>query len=426
MNVVSKKYNISHLIIYLGFLTTAIAVAPDRFFIHRLLYLIISGSILYYIYLKKLVLNEQTIYFCLFALFFSLISALQEEFSIQLIFRTIAGILAVSTVTYSYFKLYDYDFMKIFPHYITIALIISYLGLIQQLCFLMKFTPGYNLSWFFIGYSGEIATVGPFMRITSAFTEPAYFAVALTPAMFLGVNCLLTKGNTFLTNKQSIIVILAYLLSFSTLGYFGFLLAIIFNLKNIRTIIYSVPLFILLINIMSKSKAIYSRINGILHFFAGNVTGEENFSFLVIYNNLNITLNNFINNPLIGSGLDSHQYVSQKSFPDIFMVKNIKKFLIHAKPEDLNYRDASTMYLRIISELGVFGLVSIFLFLYFNRVKNKFDNGWLLQKMCIVFFLTYSLRTGQYVRFELWYFIGLYYCIKRYQDKQCEIINSEV
>jgi hypothetical protein len=34
--------------------------------------------------------------------------------------------------------------------------------------------------------------------------------------------------------------------------------------------------------------------------------------------------------------------------------------------------------------------------------------------MCIVLILCYSLRTGQYIRFELWYFIALYFCLKRH------------
>jgi len=61
--------------------------------------------------------------------------------------------------------------------------------------------------------------------------------------------------------------------------------------------------------------------------------------------------------------------------------------------------------------VGVLLIIALF---YTYRVSGADPERRLLQNMCIVFFLTYSLRTGQYIRFELWYFIALYCCIKQY------------
>jgi hypothetical protein len=132
--------------------------------------------------------------------------------------------------------------------------------------------------------------------------------------------------------------------------------------------------------------------------------------------NYNIAKDNFIKRPLIGSGFDSYQIVSKESLKTMPLNKGLRKFIMWMDPKNMRYEDGSTMYFRLITELGLFGICSVIWFLYVNKVKDKKTDYRLLQNMCIVFFLTYSLRTGQYIRFELWYFIGFYYCIKKYYD----------
>jgi hypothetical protein len=78
------------------------------------------------------------------------------------------------------------------------------------------------------------------------------------------------------------------------------------------------------------------------------------------------------------------------------------------KPEDLNRTDAYSMLLRIPSELGLFGILSVVYFFVSNRVTINVEPYRMLSRMCIVFFLTYCVRDGNYFRFELWYFLALY------------------
>lgn len=411
--------------IYLGFLTTAISVPKGVFIIHRFAYVIIVILMSFFFVKKKLVINRQITLFFLLLLLFSFISVFKENASVYLVFRSFAGLLAIHMVLFSYFKFYNYDYQKIFRHYIIIALISSYVGIFQEISYLAGFVPGYDFSWFLIGLRTQViedmSGGGPIMRISSLFSEPGYLAAALTPAGFLAIHNLITGSRTYLKRMEAFFILVALMLTFSSLGYSGMILSLLFNLNwriLKKAFIPVVFMFILIFIVMSNIAFFQSRVSGIWSSLVedDSLTGYENASSLIIAVNYNIAKDNFLKRPLIGSGFDSYQIVSQESIETMYMNDSLRNFIGWMDPKDMMYEDGGTMYFRVITEFGLFGICSVLWFVYVNKVKEVKTDYSLLQKMCIVFFLTYSLRTGQYIRFELWYFIGFYYCIKKYYD----------
>jgi O-antigen ligase len=255
------------------------------------------------------------------------------------------------------------------------------------------------------------------MRISSFFSEPGYLAAGLSPAAFLAVNCVTLGNRTYFSRAQALLILCAMFLTFSSIGYCAIALSLAFHFQWRQWKRALVP--VLAIGaaglwVGTSVDFFRSRIEGLwISVVTREVTGSENFSSLNYAMNGEITRQNLIERPLIGSGFDSYfatalGALDRMSLPDGFLK------LVEAQDiEIFNFVDGSTMYFKVLTEFGLVGTALILLFFYTNRVRGTDPEPRLLQRMCIVFLLTYSLRTGQYIRFELWYFIALYCCIKQ-------------
>jgi hypothetical protein len=422
-----------HWIVYLGFLTTTIAVPKDAFFIHRFAYINVTAALVFFFVTRKIVINKQFITILFSFLVLSLISAYQENADYYFAVRAFAGVLAMQIALFSYFKYFNYDYKKILRHYIILALLISYVAIFQEVSCLVDFRPGYDLSWLAIAMQAPqefVVMGGNFIRVNSLFTECGYFAAALSPAVFLAIHNLLTGSRNYIKRFEAVIVIIALIFTFSTIGYVAFIISLLFNLLNkitITTVIKFVVLTALILFAMSYNIAFQSRMEGILGAFVRyDLTGYENASSLIARVNYEIAKDNFIKYPVLGSGFDSFKIVSQQSLISMSGADGIGNFLSIMEPQDMTYEDGSTMYFKVITEFGLLGVCAILWFLYANKVPAQKADLKILQYMCLVFFLTYSFRTGQYIRFELWYFIGLYYCLNKYYRAGVAKLDSDI
>lgn len=409
--------------IYLGFLTTAVSVHKEEFIIHRFAYIVIAGLLVYFLITKKLFLHKYIIFGLLSLLGLSLISVILNKASLFLVIRTFVGLLAIQIALFSYFKFYNYDYKVMLRHYIIIALILSYIGIFQEISYLTGFIPGYDFSWFLPSLRGhlleDLVGSGPVMRITSLCGEPGYLAPSLIPAGFITLHNLINDRCDHINKVEGVVVLIAILLTFSAIGYIGILISLLYNinwhtLRKHKFII--VGFSTLLIILIYKVDYFQSRVDGIYRslYDTDNFTGQENVSSLIVVINYKISVDNFIKHPLIGSGLDSFKIVSNNSLDYMNLDVGFVSFIKHMDGVDMRFEDGSMMYFRILTELGLVGIIIIGWFLYNNKINIKDNNVSILQDMCLVYFIVYGLRTGQYIRFELWYFIGLYYCMKKY------------
>jgi len=410
--------------IYLGFLTTSIAVRPGEAVLHRFAYIVYMALFLYFALRKALVLNKHVTIGLLLLLAFSLASVASGTADPFLVLRTFSGLMLLQLGLFSYFAFYNYDYKRLFRHYLIIARLVAAVGLIQEASYILHFEPGWDLSWLYIGQLDrnvlqDLSGDGPIMRISSFFAEPGYLAAALSPAGFLAINCLATANTTHFTRAQALMVLSAIFLTFSTIGYFGIALSLLFHFHRRHWKRALIPM--LMIGAIgwwavTSVEFFRSRAEGLwISLIAQEATGSENSSSLIYAMNGEITRQNLMERPLIGSGYDSFMSTAlaaldRMGLPDGFLI-----FISSQDIDSLNFADGATMYFKVLTEFGFVGLALILLFFYFYRARGPDSERKLLQNMCIVFILTYSFRTGQYIRFELWYFIALYCCIKRYE-----------
>ena len=412
-----------HVWVYLGFLTTAISVTAAESLLHRFAYVVYMALFVYFAIQRAIVLNKHITFGLFVLLAFSFVSVANGLADPTLVLRSFSGLILLQLVQFSYFAYYGYDYRRLFRHYVIIARVVAAVGLFQEASYIIGFEHGWDLSWLLIGQLNHDTLVslsggGPVMRISSFFSEPGYLAAALSPAGFLAVNCIAVGNKTYFTRAQAVVVLCALFLTFSSIGYFGIVLSVMFHLHWRHWRRALIPLAVLgavgwwsvtsLDFFRSRGEGLWSSL------VTNDVTGYENASALIYAANAEITRQNLMERPLIGSGYDSFMTTALGTLERMGLADGLLKFISSQDVENLNFSDGSTLYFKMLTEFGLLGSVLILLFFYLYRVRGPDPERRVLQKMCIVFLLTYSLRTGQYIRFELWYFIALYCCVKRH------------
>jgi len=302
------------------------------------------------------------------------------------------------------------DIKKLFQLYMNLAFAISLLGLIQVIAYLAGIEQLYT--FFGVFNKWGISEGGVFgIRMNSIYSEPSYFGSAISPAFFVSILSLTLKKSFFLSTTRSIVVVIAYLLTFSTVSYLGvfvILILIILNYGVFRYILFALPVLIGgYFYLYSSVIEFRVRVDGITALFSGQTHSafDVHGSSFVLYNNYTVTKQNLIQNPLFGSGLGSHQHAYEK----YSLVKDFGGIY------DFNSQDANSMLLRIVSETGITGLILTLFFIIRNFRKRDesetADFGWVLSCACLVIIVLQLLRQGNYTYNGFFFFVWMYYFI---------------
>lgn len=375
---------------------------PFEFYLGYLIYLVLLPSfIMRYGFNRELIL----IFFVLFVT--GIINILIGNDAIMLFFKIFLG-LFLSYFFYYYVILeFNYNVEQLFKWYLKGAYIVALIGIVQFISFQIGFTPGYNYGWIFNKWGVIIG--GNFgIRVNSVFAEPTHLGATLSAAFFFSLYNLFLKQPIYLSRLQSITIIAVYFLSFSGLGQIGIFLALLFLLINfglIRYIIVLIPVFIMLFNFLYNNVSeFHDRFEGLVGLFSGEkfVLGKTHGSSFILYNNYKVAIENFKTNFLFGGGLGSHPLAFEKySLAKHFKVEGF----------DNNSADANSMFLRLLSETGLFG-VSIFIFIiyrfYVSRDENHDTSHWLISNGILVMILLNLFRQGHYFLNGFPFFVLLY------------------
>lgn len=343
--------------------------------------------------------------------------------------------LAINILFYRYVcEYYDYDVNKMFRMYLQGSYVVCILGLIQFVSYIVHFEPGYNWRVFLPLNKWDYHVGGIFgIRINSTFTEPSYFGSSIAPAFFIAAYELFFKREVFLNRTKCLVIIAAYLLTFSSLAYIGIfitLLLLALNFGALRYFFLAIPVAVIMFSVAySNVRDFRVRIDGIKALFLEGIVEKElsgkmtsgtrmlrvsrvltkiHGSSFVLYNNTYVAKENFKQNPLFGSGLGSHEIAFQK-YNLNYMLGGIYEF---------NAPDANSMFLRIMSELGIMGVLFIFLYIFkFYVSKNlsveEDESYWLISNAILVIILTQLLRQGNYT-FNGFIFFGFMYYFNRF------------
>jgi hypothetical protein len=334
--------------------------------------------------------------------------------------KVVAGILFMTLFFFYYIKHKDYNIQGVFKDYMYGAAFTSFFFLLQIVCFWIGFRPVYDLSYLGIRYN-----IDPEHGFQPAafLSEPAHLAFAIMPATLVAVHNLLKKKKLFVNFFSSLAIVATMLLSTSSTGYIGLFLCVVVIAINYRALFFLVTstaiaffCFLLLYNNVPKFRLRTD--DSLAIFVKGTVSNEQQLksgSTMILYNHFIIASQNFRHHPLTGTGLGSHPFAfskySQFTEDEIWWA-------------EMNKEDACSLFLRLLSETGVLGLIllTFYLFKFGVNRKNSADNiNWIISKALLVYFLCALLRQGNYLHSGLPLYILLYYYVyfvnKRNSDR---------
>jgi hypothetical protein len=304
-------------------------------------------------------------------------------------------------------QVFDHDLKQLYRFYLKACYIISIIGIFQLFSYFVGFTPGYKYHWIFNKWN--VTTGGLGIRVNAIFSEPAYYAATLAPAFFTSVYNISTRYPIFLTRFQSYVTGVAYLLTFSSLGIGAVFMTIILLLINFGFIRYAlvfIPLLIFTFNYAYKNVDEFrDRYDGTFEIYTtDNIYSYDiHGSSFVLYNNSHVAWQNFIRNPFFGTGLGSHPI----AFDKYSLTNNVGAVQI-----DFNKMDANSMFLRLMSETGLYGLI-MFMMLLFRcwvfKQRTADRELWVMSNSLALIIILYLVRQGHYFLNGFPFFIWLYY-----------------
>lgn len=412
--MLNVKKTISYLIIFTLFMdgfTLREGLLPFDFRISYLIYIVVFFISLFI--LKDVYINRIFIVLLMLITLTSLFNVYVGNDTILLLLEQLIGIALSALVYYQLFKIVDYDIKKVFNIYLNIALIICFIGIFQEICFVLKFKPGYDFSWFIPEF--RLGISNSLIRINSITPEPASLGTTIMPAFFASLLNIFHPKYRLLKNWQAGVIILTAFITISSVAYIGILISVIllvYNKYGIKSIAVSGVIVLILFGVMYNcSKDFKVRVDDTYNVITGNTDiNESNLSTFALLSNAQVAYKSFKNQPLIGSGLGSHQ-ISYDKYIDTIADKTSIGFELK-----LNRTDANSLFLRLMSETGLVGLLAVILFIICNYVKkdkNENDIYWIINNAVLTLIILRLLRSGHYFSDGFFFFIWLYYFSKR-------------
>ncbi len=341
-------------------------------------------------------------------LFFSgLVYCFAGENTFQQFFKIFIGFFSSCLFYHYVVQSYDFDLKELYRLYMKSALIVTIIGLVQLISFAVGFQPGYNFLWIFNKWNPSQGGLG--IRMSSVFSEPAYYAATIAPAFFTGVYNLFQRNTIFLNKFQSIIIVLVYPMSFSSLGILAIFFTILLLLINLGTIRYTlifIPLLLVAVTYSYKNVPEFrDRWDGTIEVYTTkNIYNYDiHGSSFVLYNNSHVAWENFKRHPIFGTGLGGHP----TAFDKYTLTQEAGAVQI-----DFNKMDANSMFLRLMSETGLYGLSVIILLLFRSWIfkSNAMDDEtWVMSNGLAIIILIYLIRQGHYFLNGFPLFLWLYY-----------------
>jgi hypothetical protein len=325
-----------------------------------------------------------------------------------LFFKVFTGLFLSYFFYYYVIIEFNFDIERLFKWYLTGCYIAALIGIFQFVSFQVGFTPGYNFRWVFNKWG--LTPGGNFgIRINSVFAEPTHLGAVMAAAFFVSLYNVFRKEPVYITKFQSLVIIAVYILSFSGLGQAGIFLTLLFMAVSFglaRYILVLVPAAIVLFNIMYNNVSDFrERYDGLVQLYTTGrfVLGKTHGSSFILYNNSHVAFENFKTNFIFGSGIGSHPIAFEK----YSLAKDIKVYGF-----DFNSADANSMFLRLVSETGLFGVIVFFVIIvkcYVRRDERYDTYHWLVSNSILIMILLNMFRQGHYFLNGFPFFVILYY-----------------
>ena len=354
-------------------------------------------------------LSRPLVLIFLILLIVGIVNVLFDNNTVELFLKVFTG-MSLSYFFYYYVLVqFEFNIQQLFKWYLNGAYICSLIGLIQFISFLIGFKYGYNFHYINLNKWG-LTFGGNFgIRINSIFCEPAHLAGILSAAFFISLYNLTKKESVYINKFKSIVIVAVYILSFSSLAQTGILVSILLLFLSygiVKYLILVVPLILIAFNfIYDNVPEFKQRYDSVISLVQGEkfIIGKTHGSSFILYNNYVVATENFKTNFLFGTGIGSHAF----AFNIHSLSRDIKQ-----KGFDSNSADANSMFLRLMSETGLFGII-IFIYIiitgYVKRDPKRLTYHWLISNAILLMILLNLFRQGHYFLYGFPFFLFLYY-----------------
>lgn len=327
---------------------------------------------------------------------------------------------------YYIIKYKNFDLWYLFRIYYRFAVFHAYIGLIQFLSYLVGFKYGYDFSWFGARTMRPDEIAGLLVYpIHALVSEPAAFVIVQSAAMYFAIGRFLKSNSAKIGSyADAIVIISTFILSLSSTGYFALFIILILlfskqlNFKRIIAACIVLPGMIFLL--YTSVPKFQERFNTMFLLMAGRIYVDATYgedaagSSLILANHFLVASEN-AKNHFFGTGLGSHHVAFQR-------YNKIEAWFTGYGPNSmlLNENDASSLFNRILSEMGYVGILAVFIFLMKFYIKDESVPWIAINHSSLVVILTLLLRGGHYFILGLPFFILSYY----YSSKLSNINSS--
>ena len=293
---------------------------------------------------------------------------------------------------------------KIFEAYFKASFFMSAAGVIMQV---------YSL------YKGNF-----YYRMTSFCSEPSFLCYFLAPTVclivfFIVVPEIVDKElNLYKKKFQLIVIMFAYLTTFSFTAYIGLgiMLIMAFYCKRISINKFIIPLLgiVIFYSVYMNVPDIKMRIDDTISIFSVSDKYSANLSSYTIYNNIQVSLKAFKQNYGLGVGLGAYQNMFDKYSLSLGQGLSDVYFM--------NREDANSAFLRLLTEVGLVGIIFVFWWLkrFYVKSKTKYRSYSCAVLCLLVLFL---IRQGNYVHGGSVMIWCLY--MKIWKEQNSQIIRKE-
>lgn len=358
---------------------------------------------------ERIYINTVFVSICILFFIHGISNIILGNNMVKLLLFQMIGI--VLSYIFYYNFLYKDNVIKVIQVYINCVKWLSLFVLIQQVAYISGITFLYDLSWLVPGQ--QVGVVGEFYRSVTIFAEPSIIATFFSPAIYFSISSFFDKKNRCMSLASATVILLGTIFSFSTLAYVGIAVSLgVFVIKNGKTglkIFIIVMLCVICTLVYNKVEFVKDRVDGVIDLLLEKDVEQVNLSSETLVANIKVMINSTCENVGLGTGAGSYQIQYDKYKEAVFKDRVSMAY-------DLNREDGNSLFIRIVVEFGILGILLFCFFIYRFFVKEKNIYG-SISCAILVLILLRLIRCGHYFQGETFFFIVLY-VLNYYQHRK--------
>ncbi|MFD2520281.1 hypothetical protein [Emticicia soli] len=301
---------------------------------------------------------------------------------------TIWGISFMSIYYYVFFRKINVSYIDLFKKYAKGCILFTIFGYFEFIFYLLKDSK--------------------FIQFDSFATEASVYCTLVLPAFFYYLQKVIRSRENIL---EFICVFSGLLLSSSSLGFIGILFSFMFSVRKWRPRIM-IPIFgtvcLLVYFAYNTFEKFQSRVDSSVAILQEkedlvNISALNLSSFYLLSNSY-VAINSANTTYGLGHGLGSHSNTYKNTILNVLNTANLGEAYQKAP------FDANSLFNRILSDLGYWGIAAAFIFLRKYRIKDPGIHQ-IISRAILVTIFCRLIRDGRYFNADLFFFLSGYIVI---------------